>query len=444
MTVKMNKTRVGGIGLVAILICSLYAIQLLFSQGLSPDSYAYLDGAKNLLVHGCFCYDANGLPISLYAPLYSVFLSGVMGVMGIHAFPVLFVNTVLYVLAVLMVLWKRRLAEMKPLEAVLFAFIVSHTMFGYMNNVLSESLFIPLLILWLVLQTSTSFRSEPMNLLAILLLEMSLVSVRYASILLIFAWYSSDVLTRLLSGEKPLQMLTRSRLLRYAVPLAVLAFFMWLRKAVTGSGMQHRFAMGSGKFTLFENLTQFLSDFGTFFTGPALSFQLQTRGLLPLVSLCFLTVFLLLYRVRLGIRLVLFIAISLLLNIFVLWSVRVEDGLNGRYLAWMYIVLFLFAGLERRRPDRALARRALVALTVALLVVNDLYFMYRHTQQSFDTGFDNRIAYYDRFKVGYVKSDTVSNPRYVFEEGKRYLISPCYPWNLPVNARKKYWEPLDE
>jgi hypothetical protein len=410
------------------------------SEGVSSDSFAYLDGAKNLLLHGCYCYDANSQPISLFPPLYSILLSGAMAVMGIGALPVFLVNTVLFILSFTMILRSRNYFGLKPWEATLFAFLVAHTLFGYVNYVLSENLFIPLLILWLILQVRGSFRNEAVRAVVILALEWCLVSVRYTSILLIASWYAADVLARLFSGEKPSKLFARTSLVRYSVPVLSAAFFIWLRKSIGDTGIvQHHFSFGSGKYSIYEYCRQVVTDMGGFFTGRITAFQLQTGGWLPYVSLLILLLFILFVKVRLHLRYILFLAISLVLHIVVLWSVWVEDKLYGRYFLWFYVVLFLFAELNRRHRQGVLAyvRNGLVALSTVFLLYNDLYQLDKSMQKSFNNQYQHRIAYYDRLRVGYFVSDTVTQPGFEIVDGKRYLVSPCSRWNIPVRPKPK-------
>ncbi len=75
-------------------------INLISSSNYTPDSFAYIEGAKNILNHSNFKYDANQQDITIFAPLYSLLLASSMLVWGCNMQAIIFVNISLFLISI--------------------------------------------------------------------------------------------------------------------------------------------------------------------------------------------------------------------------------------------------------------------------------------------------------------------------------------------------------
>lgn len=413
-----------------VLLLFYFLIQLVWSQKLTPDSFAYIDGAKNLLSYGKYSYDANGQPITFFPPLYSIFIASAMWIFGMNAFAIVVLNSLLFILAFYLINHFRGREIKSTYVAVFFNFLVLYTLFRLMNSVLSESLFIVIFLFWLLLQNDKFQINQLSKLTIIFILEIALISTRYTGILFLFAWYLSEIITIVLIDKKISGLFEKKTIRKFISPLAASLYFIWIRSNLGETNKRHEVYLGSGKYTFFEYLKQIVSDFGNFFTGEAVGYQLEMRGLLIYLSISLVTLFLSLIRVKINKKIGIFIFSSLAIHLFTFSNVWIEDALSGRFLIWLYVTLFLFAEFNWKNTYKSFVLYTLPVFFAFLLASNNIYFFYKNSDLIKSNEFHYQIALSDSFKNGFIYSDTIRKPQFNFYGDRRFLISPCYSWNL--------------
>lgn len=79
-----------------IIFVSIFVFRIFLYSDYTPDSFAYVEGAKNILLSGEFKYDTNQQSITLFAPLYSIILAAGMSILGMNMKAVIFTNFFFY------------------------------------------------------------------------------------------------------------------------------------------------------------------------------------------------------------------------------------------------------------------------------------------------------------------------------------------------------------
>lgn len=423
---------------IIIIICFFYGLQVLTIGLLTPDSFAYLDGAKNILNNSQYCYDANSQKITLFPPLYSLILAVIFKLIGIRALSVLLINTILYLIAILLLFRLRKMNSLKFGYSFFIFLLIAHTLFRTMNNVLSECLYIPLTICWLFIINSKKYNHLILIALT-LILEIAMVSTRYAGILLIASWYLSLFLNQLLSGKGLKSFLQYQNLIRFVVPFFTLIYFVFLRNTISGNGPHHNFILGSGKYHFYEYFIQAINDIGCFFLGEAASFQFSLKGLMLTVSIIIIGIFLTICKITINRQTLLFIIICFSIHVLVLWCVWVDDGLSGRYFIWLYLILFVSAKLNWRQNFSPNFRIFCLAFVSFCFMANDVYYLTKNNIAVQQVEYRNLIGFKDFFETGYQKTLEMKKPEFKWHKNRRYLVSPCYSWNIPnsVEFNKK-------
>ena len=411
--------------LLAGYICSLFSV-----IKLSSDSFAYIDGAKNLLLHQQYRYDANADSITYFPPLYSIVLSLGMWVGGFTALSIVIVNAILFCWGVWLTLQYRSKDFSAPVPYLFFALMVVHTIAQYSGGVFSEVLFIPLFVAWLIMQESNSSKISALQIAWIACLEILLVSTRYTGILLIASYYLAMLAIDFVKYRRLSFLWKHNYLFRFVAPVVTLFFFIYLRKYIGGGGAQHVFEIGSGKYALWMYPKQMIEDMASFFVGaPFIILLHKAKGSL-VASITILTFFLLLFKVRMNPRVGLFLLLAVCVHVLFLYSVWVDDGLYGRYFLWLYLTVFLTAKVEARFQQFPAVKPAIMLLLTVSFLLNAANSYYKGVKLSDSPSFSYVIRWSDRFKTGYFNSYKVQPPSFQIMGNSRWVQSPCYPWNI--------------
>ena len=86
---------------IAFLILAFYIIDFHFGVYLTPDSFAYLSGAKNLLNDKGFIYDCNNQSITGFLRLYSYFLIPFLNFGNLSSNSIIFSSILLFFISLL-------------------------------------------------------------------------------------------------------------------------------------------------------------------------------------------------------------------------------------------------------------------------------------------------------------------------------------------------------
>ena len=390
---------------------------------LTPDSFAYLDGAKNLISSGEYKYDCNNQPITLFPPLYSFYLAGFMLIGGFSSNLVIASSVISFLFVLIYLNFKVKKIN-NNLPDTAFLFLLCHFYFVYMGSVLSEVLFIPIFLIWIV----NLFKQATVkkNNYFILFLEILMVSTRYSGVLLIAAYYLSVFINDFISERYKLKYI--KYYFKYLFPLVTLIYFIRLRSSVGGNGSVHHFILGSGKYSVFEYFIQIVNDIGYFFIGAALAFQLGKTFLLVLITLVLLFLFFKFFTFVINFDYILFLVIAILIHILFLANVWVDDTLQGRYMFWLYPIILMFSIIRFRDIKYS---SIYICFILLLLFVSDAYFiMKKHNK----VANESENHYYLRPNI-YFQSESISSTQEFLQKisnhnDSSFLISPCYKWNL--------------
>ncbi len=420
-----------------ITICILLAMGLMtciFGLKTSPDSFAYIDGAKNILHYHSYNYDANGLPITLFPPGYSIIIASLFSIFGYYVYPLILLNTTIFIVLIFKYIKYNNYANNYLFFSVLC--ILTNILISNYSMILSETIFIPLFLIWFNISIRQNNNVKYKFL--ILFLEILMISTRYASILLIFSFYTIQFYYIIRTPNK-INYKFQKVLQTFWIPAISLLFFVLLRKIISNGGPQHHFVIGSGKYNILEYPIQLIKDIGTTILGQASSFQLEQRGLLFLISCVMIIAIRKFVKITIDTFTFNFILISILVTIIFLSNVWVDDSMNGRYLVWLWITLLYRAKFEIRKNE-AYTKIFFICIILTQLI-NLNYFNYKAVKSNFaiqntvteknKINFSNQIPQNTSLKVGIYYTDstnfgTLSNNG----NGKLLLTSPCYLWNL--------------
>jgi hypothetical protein len=302
--------------------------------------------------------------------------------------------------------------------------------------ILSETIFIPLFLIWLNISIKEETNVKYKFL--ILFLEILMISTRYASILIIFSFYTTQ-LYYIIRTPNSINNKLRKVVQTFWIPAISFLFFVLLRKMISNGGPQHHFIVGSGKYKVWEYLIQLIKDIGTTVLGQASSFQLEQRGLLFLVSCLVIIAIRKFVKITTDTFTFNFMLLSILVTIIFLSNVWVYDAMNGRYLVWLWITLLYRSKIEIRSKD-AYTKIFFIGI-ILIQLINLNYFNYIALKGNFaiqnamtkenQINFANQIPLNTRFKVGKYYTDSINFGSLSNDgNGKLLFTSPCYRWNL--------------
>lgn len=411
---------------------------IVFGLNTTPDSFAYIDGAKNIITNGKYVYDANGLSITLFPPGYSLLISVLFICFGYSVTPIIVLNTFNYTF--LAILFYRKNININKLLLIALFSIYINIISGSYSMLLSETIFIPVFLFWYSILNETKNRT---NKILILVLELLMISLRYASILLIFSYYAVKS-TEVLLGKRTAKEKTLEIINLVWIPFLSLIYFIVLRSLISGTGSKHQFILGAGKYNFYEYPIQFINDVGSKLIGHAVSFQLEKYHVMLLVSIFILVFLLRIIKVKFNDFSLKFIIVAFIVHVVFLSNVWVDDALNGRYLIWFWMVLFFNAKIELRTIN--LKSKLFVISLILFQFVDLLYFDFKaienyniHTYSLKDKKefeFNNFIPVTTKFKTGIFQSNISTNGNFSLDgEGQLSLVSPCYKWNLPQEKK---------
>ena len=96
--------------------------------------------------YGKYVYDANGLPITLFPPGYSLLISVLFICCGQSVTPIMVLNTLIYTF--LAILFYRKIVNNNKLFIIAFFSIYINIISGSYSMLLSETIFIPVFLFW--------------------------------------------------------------------------------------------------------------------------------------------------------------------------------------------------------------------------------------------------------------------------------------------------------
>ncbi len=401
--------------LIIILITTIVSRLFLYSD-YTADSFAYIEGAKNILLSGEFKYDANQQSITVFAPLYSILLSAGMFVVGINMKAVILTNFFLFTTTIALIY--NNFIKKKPKHEYIKWFVLSIIFtYPYFQYTLSECLAIPLFISLYFTINSTP-KNELARIFISILLCILLILTKYSSIIVIAALYFVINL-RVFFLEKKILLGNILPPLFSVTTLAILRHWNSMRNGIK----VHEFKLGSGKYNLLEYCTQFLSGLTELFIGDALNFQIHSNWMFLIILL---SIFLFVYKIKIEIKNITFIVIAFALNIFIFLNTHIEDPFGHRFIYWCIFIFLISIQSVSSFPKR------IMFLTV-IHIFNISYFGLKEYGKLKENNCVRHLYITDYFIQDNYKSKIIKEPSYIKKGTKRFIQSPCYSWEITIN-----------
>jgi len=396
-----------------IIFVSIFIFRFFLYSDYTPDSFAYIEGAKNILLSGEFKYDANQQSITVFAPLYSIILAAGMSILGINMKAVIFINFVLFSTTILLIY--NNIIKQKPKnESIKWLALSIIFTYPYFQNTLSECLAIPLFIA-LYFTINSTRKNKLTKIYIAILLCILLILTKYSSIIIIAALYFALNLRALILEKK----LFLENILPPLVSVTALTILRSWNSMRNGIAV-HSFHWGCGKYNLLEYCSQFLSGLTESFLGAALHFQIEPTWWFSIILLSF---FFIIYKINIDVKNITFIIIAFALNLFIFLNTHIEDHFGHRFIYWIIFIL-----LVSFRHISSITHRIL--LLSFIHVINISYFSLKGYRYLNENNCVRHLYITDYFFTGNYKSNITKEPRYVIKKTKRYIDSPCYSWEI--------------
>ncbi len=403
-----------------------FSLLLFNSYGLTPDSYAYVNGAINLIKNGTYAYCCNMSPITIFAPNYSLYLTPFIALGGATGIAITLANILLYGCS-LYLLFRKSFTKLSNGQFVFISLIVTMIAYRYHSYVISENLLIPLFISWFVLRfTNTRLKGIGL-LLLIALLEILMVGTKYSFALLLASYYATEFLL-LFSKGKWLDNL-RNKIPVFLFATLPGAYYLIQKKIVVGEeGRAHVISLWGGKYSFFEYAFQLLKDVQRFVFGDVFNFFAEQYNISWIVSIAL--IFLLFYyvNIKLDRKRLTFLIVTILIHLIVLSNLWIADEFNGRLAFWLYLILFYRSNIHLKDFSNKVRYWSFRLLIASVILINAGSIIYLHLAPKNDKAYELKYNY--TFANEPVYSSEPVDPQLVEQEGKLYLKSPCYPWIL--------------
>jgi hypothetical protein len=412
---------------IAFLIIAFYIINFHFGVYLTPDSFAYLSGAKNLLTNQGFIYDCNNSPITVFPPFYSYFLIPFLKFGNLSSNSIIFSSILLFFIS-LFQLTKHLKIDFKTWNGIFLFFLICHLLFNYQNSVLSESLFIPLFISWFIFieQDINNFK----KLVVILALEVLLVSTRYSGIIIISSYYLIDFFYLLFFSKRGFKNSLFQA--KYLVPIFTALYFLSFQILLKNGSFIHFKNIYNDLdvgYSIYDYFVQTLSDIGDTIFGKMLSFQLQSYMLLIPVSILILLFLYRLFLFEFKTKAIIYLSFLLVFHIIILYNGAAGDPLRGRLMFWFYIILICSVRLKFK--DCSCKKYFLFASSLfVILLTNDIYFMVKKIQYVSESDYRGILYNNTYYSSKSFISSFEMQPEYIWVGGSKILVPPCFKWNL--------------
>jgi hypothetical protein len=412
---------------IAFLILAFFIIDFHFGVYLTPDSFAYLSGAKNLLSDQEFIYDCNNQSITVFPRLYSYFLIPFLNFGNLSSNSIIFSSILLFFIS-LFQLTKYLKIDFKSWSSLFLFFLICHLLFTYHNFVLSESLFIPLFISWFIYMEQGLNNNK--RLFVLLVLEILLVSTRYSGIIIISSYYIVDFIYSLFFSKRGFKCSLLQ--VKYIVPIFSGLYFLSFQIFLQSESFIHFKNIYNDLdvgYSVYDYFVQTLSDIGDTIFGKMLSFQLQTYLLLIPLSILILFFLNRLFLFEFKTKAIIYLFFLLIFHIIILYNGAAGDPLRGRLMFWFYIILICSVRLKFK--ERNYKKYFLFASSLfVILLTNDIYFMFKKIQYA-SGGTYKGILYNNTYYSSKSFTSTIAKqPEYIWVGGSKILVPPCFKWNL--------------
>ena len=307
-----------------LLVCT--TLQMIGYRLLEPDSWYYIEGAKNLIETNSYLIDCNNSKINMFPPLYSIYLIPYIYILGYTEIAITIANTILFIISSFLIykIINFIYSDYKYIISSIFVLFLTK----YFHSSASENLLIPLLFLQIYCHLNIKHKLKYIVTSVILFTLMLLT--KNSSILIIIPlifYYSFEKINNL-------KQIDLKRISLYSIIL--ISSFTISKLFSTSDYQSHPFKWGSGNYHYYDYLIQIISDYNGFFR-PILF--LKYPAIFPLIFgiLIFALLMYILAREK-NIVLILSIFFGILIHIFIFSNVWIENGIRSRFLFWLQLI----------------------------------------------------------------------------------------------------------
>jgi len=308
-----------------VLICVF--LQMIGNRLLEPDSWYYIEGAKNLKNLKGYIIDCNSLDINMFPPLYSFYLMPFIYLIGYTEFAITIANTVLFIGSSFLLF--KIVKIIYPAYKYIISSIFILFLTKFFHDSASENLLIPLLF-FQIFYHLTHEKKLKYILVSIILFTLMLLA-KNSSVLIIVPlifYYTFE-------NTSKLREINGKIIMQFAFIFGV-SFI--LSKLLTTSDYQsHPFKWGSGNYHYYDYIIQILSDYNSFFR-PIIF--LGYPNLFPLIFgiIIFISFLYIIVKVEKNVILTLSIFLGIITHIFIFSNVWIENGIISRFLFWLSLL----------------------------------------------------------------------------------------------------------
>lgn len=307
-----------------LLVCT--TLQMIGYRLLEPDSWYYIEGAKNLIETNSYIIDCNTSKINFFPPLYSIYLIPYIYILGYTEIAITIANTILFIISSFLIykIINFIYSDFKFIISSIFVLFLTK----YFHSSAGENLLIPLLFFQIYCHLNSSHKLKYIVTSVILFTLMLLT--KNSSILIIIPlifYYSFEKINNL-------KQIDLKRISLYSI---ILIFSFTISKLFSTSDYQsHPFKWGSGNYHYYDYIVQIISDYNDFFR-PILFFKYP--AIFPLIfGICIFTLLMYILVREKNIILILSIFFGILIHIFIFSNVWIENEIRGRFLFWLQLI----------------------------------------------------------------------------------------------------------
>ena len=404
--------------IVLICISLLLSFCLVYAgMATTPDSWTYIDGAYNLSNGLGYNYICNHAKIVAFQPLYSFYMSLFMTLNTSHGLSILISNAILLLLTVLIFVYIKN--QNQKSENTFVAKLLLLTFIIYLSRnylfILSENLFYPAFFISLYLLNNLKQKIRIDHFCYIIVIDIFMISTRNSAIIFCI---SSCIFIYMSSYKSTLH-----RLFLILIKLAIAYLAFKLSKYLYGAVNSHPMEFGNARYHWYEYLIQSIGDIAS----PLISSNFLIRTYyLHILSFTVIIILLYFLKFKISTQMILFIVISYTLLFIVINMVDIFDPLNGRYLAFIYLVLFAFSDVSVRKRSKLITIAVSLSFCLSCFSTCYLYLSNAGLVNKKQIGF--RAIKGNHYILVEPEHQLQNDPNEIIRAGKHYVISPCYSW----------------
>ena len=301
-------------------------LQMIGYRLLEPDSWYYIEGAKNLIEINSYLIDCNNIKINQFPPLYSIYLIPYIYILGYTEIAITIANTILFIISSYLIhkIINFIYSDYKYIISSIFVLFLTK----YFHSSASENLLIPLLFLQIYSHLDSNHKLKYIVTSVILFILMLLT--KNSSILIIIPlifYYCFEKINKL-------KQIDLKKISLYSAIL--ISSFIISKLFSTSEYQSHPFNWGSGNYHYYDYIIHIISDYNRFFR-PILF--LKYPALFPLIFGIFIFASLIYILIReKNIVLILSIFFGIIIHLFIFSNVWIENALRHRFLFWLQLI----------------------------------------------------------------------------------------------------------